>query len=531
MSLRALVWCAVSTVAQANEDEKYSLPSQEADAKAMCEREGWQIVDILRVPGHSRDYKSIDKLAADAAAKGIDAFYKLIQHLEKCDFDVLICRDANRFARRASLMAYVVESIVDDCGRRIYSFNDGWVDKQNAGMFAAMKGYAAAQDIKFLVEARRRGMHARAERGLLVSSRDPFSHVTVRDAGGKALRTEVNERLRRLWDDAATLILEGVSWPQIEAQLYERFGHVDDTGRAFQPYMMYYTVMSPTTWGHIAIGRYSAGSLRGTRAGAWAFDVAEPAPDGVTVYRDAIPPLWTGALAERLKAEIRRRMDTVKGRAYSDETHRYSSVFVCGVCGGGMIYMTGNRFVGLRCANTIRRQRGEYLCAARGVASIRSLDKQIDAILRRRLDGVALAAPNETPESDGDALARLETELVAVNAQLERLIYEQSMQSESVQARYRTTITSVSERLDTLERAAAIARHKSQQTSAVIEQEAQAANDLREMTIENFWQASEREQNQFLHRLLVNRQFVLLNKEIVGTSQRKRAIPRRLRTV
>jgi hypothetical protein len=39
MSLRAIIWCAVSTKAQA-ENEKDSLPTQEADARAICERNG-----------------------------------------------------------------------------------------------------------------------------------------------------------------------------------------------------------------------------------------------------------------------------------------------------------------------------------------------------------------------------------------------------------------------------------------------------------------------------------------------------------
>ena len=52
--LRALIWAAVSTTTQSNEDERYSLPAQIADAESLCQREGWRIVEILKVHCHSR---------------------------------------------------------------------------------------------------------------------------------------------------------------------------------------------------------------------------------------------------------------------------------------------------------------------------------------------------------------------------------------------------------------------------------------------------------------------------------------------
>ena len=98
MSLRAIIWCAVSTKGQAVE-EKDSLPTQEADARAKCDAEGWEVVDVLKVPGHSRNYIDIHECARDMRKNGIDAFDKLIRHWEDRDFDVLVARDGDRFAR------------------------------------------------------------------------------------------------------------------------------------------------------------------------------------------------------------------------------------------------------------------------------------------------------------------------------------------------------------------------------------------------------------------------------------------------
>lgn len=41
-ALRAIIWCAVSTKGQAV-DDKDSLPTQEADGRSLCEREGWRV--------------------------------------------------------------------------------------------------------------------------------------------------------------------------------------------------------------------------------------------------------------------------------------------------------------------------------------------------------------------------------------------------------------------------------------------------------------------------------------------------------
>ena len=82
--VRCIIWCAVSSRAQ-NEPDKISLPQQESDARALAEGNGWEIVDVLRVPGHSRRYIDFHRLAADAGKQGVDAFHRLRGHWEARD--------------------------------------------------------------------------------------------------------------------------------------------------------------------------------------------------------------------------------------------------------------------------------------------------------------------------------------------------------------------------------------------------------------------------------------------------------------
>lgn len=103
--VRCIIWCAVSSRAQ-NEPDKISLSQQEADACALAEGNGWQILDVLKVPGHSRRYVDFHELASDAAKQGVDAFHRLLSHWEAQDFDVMIVRDGDRFTRTQALHAY-----------------------------------------------------------------------------------------------------------------------------------------------------------------------------------------------------------------------------------------------------------------------------------------------------------------------------------------------------------------------------------------------------------------------------------------
>lgn len=57
---------AVSSHAQ-HQPDKISLPQQEADARGVAETNGWDIVDLMMVPGHSRRYIDFHVLADHAA--------------------------------------------------------------------------------------------------------------------------------------------------------------------------------------------------------------------------------------------------------------------------------------------------------------------------------------------------------------------------------------------------------------------------------------------------------------------------------
>jgi hypothetical protein len=76
--------------------------------------------------------------------------------------------------------------------------------------------------------------------------------------------------------------------------------------------------------------------------------------------------------------------------------------------------------------------------------------------------------------------------------------------------------------LTQLERKAASVTHESAVSMATIA-------EMRELSLEAFWQQSDREINQMLHRLFGNHQPVILDKQIIGVAERrkrKRRAPR-----
>lgn len=526
MKLRCILWCAVSTGAQA-EDDKVSLPQQETDGRKLAEQNGWEIVDVLRIPGHSRSYIDFHDLAADASKSGIDAFDKLSRHWENRDFDILVLRDGERLARTQSLMAYIVEKTIA-LGARLYSMADGWIDHHNFRMFISMAGYKASGDVDRLVKARKRGMTARAERGLPVSPKIPLSHSIIREPiSGKVLGLEVNEEKRRLWTDLAELILEGVAWKKIENELYTRYGHVDQTARPYKMYTMYVLITNPMFWGHTAQGFRTKRNKQTKYYGLWVFDETEPLPEGVTIYRNTVPPVYTGELAERVKAELRRRTGSIKGRAKPHKTHRYTSLFVCGECGASLSVYTNRKgkHQGLRCNMSMLKNRNEVVCTQKKILAQSAVDHFLNGLLSQLLEGITVDDLLQTETSLRDVQRRVETTRADINkreSQIGTLIYEQSQAPEVAQNYYRQKITELATEVEKLQSILSSLERKAATSSQTAVIQAGAMEEIRALGLARFWQLPNGEINQLLHRLLGNKQFVVLDKQIIGVADRTR---------
>lgn len=516
--LRAIGWLAVSTPEQAT-DEHESIPAQKRDILAAAERNGWMLVDVMEVPGFSRNYLTLRDFADEALKEGIDAGQKLETHFAARDFDVFIVRDGDRFGRSQSLFSYIAEYIIFVMRKSIYAINGGGlINEQSGGReWITMQSYRATKHIDDLVRYAKMGKAKRASRGLLISSRDPLSHRTVRDHLGKAIRTEVREDLRRLWDDLATVILQGVSWWEMEKVLFERYGHARENGKRYVDLFFYRLTHNPVFWGHTVQGMHKSKNGRGIDFyGVWMFDDSEAPPEGVTVYRNVLPPVYEGELADRIKLEMRRRHEVMVGSARPYNTYPFSSLLVCAYCGRNLNIHKIKQYTYYRCrTNRVKNRQGLAQCPVqryiRSEQVIEFLTPYLIEIIRTQNPNLNLEQNVESAERQ---LETVEQDFALVQQDLERLILDR-VRSKTPEV-YDKLIEAAEDRLIAIKGRRQELEQTVQQAQRMEMSQRLALGELTKLGVERFWQQEARVINQTLHALLDGNALLCKDDEIVG---------------
>jgi DNA invertase Pin-like site-specific DNA recombinase len=206
---RILIWAAVSSKAQASE-EKDSLPTQVADGKRWAADVGGEVVAVLKVPGHSRNYGFF----ADAERE-MPAYRRLRELCEGRAFDRLWCRARDRLGRTDALIAQV-EYLISEAGARIYSAAmpiEGGTETARLYL-SGMERAGSQAFVVVMTEAHDRGMRSRVRRGL-VASRWPYGYRPVRDNGGRVVGGEIVPEEAEALRLATRLFLEGQSYAKI----------------------------------------------------------------------------------------------------------------------------------------------------------------------------------------------------------------------------------------------------------------------------------------------------------------------------
>lgn len=504
--LRVILWVAVSSRRQATED-KMSLVTQEADQRAIAERNGWQIVDILRVPGHTRKAKDINKLAAAMLKKGIDAYAKLIQYFESMSFDVLVVRDGSRFARTQALHSFVTETTIEDVGARIYSLADGWVDGSNMRMWIAMSGFASASEIDNLKKRHKFGMIGLLESGKPVSSLDTLTHRKVRDKNGKAYTYAIREDTALAWQVIIDAFLDGQSYNAIARTLHEN-AIPPVYGDAWYPKMIGNALLNPITWGHIA--RYYH-----RRYGIWSFDVAAELPHGVLIKRDTHPPRWTGELAIQIQNELRRRNESARGRAWPQSVDAFSGLIYCGCCGKRMTHRNFNNWEAYTCPTRYNTRTRTYAppcsCEKKSI-TVDVLQPFISGYLEYLLTERPNIHVNKIVPADSVAL--YETELAEVGAKLGGLYVQRSTVPVDSVEYLVAEIIPLEARVTVLKTAIARLQHETALTRQQAAAKKTALAALRKTTVDGLWKLAPHRINQILHAVFAGTRVYIVNGEI-----------------
>jgi len=511
---RAVLWIAVSSRDQAA-DDKVSLADQERRSREACAREGWQVVDVLTVPGHSREYIDIHECAADMQREGIDAFTRLIDHWKRRDFDVLVAYDADRFARTQTLHAYVTETTIR-MGAILYSINDGRIDASNYRMWIAMAGYKAASHIDRIRAAKKAALLPALERGLNTTGRCPLSHRPVRGPNGKLIRFEPNPDVRPLIDAATALLLQGVGWSRMSYLLAEQ-GFVSASGK---PYFNWTAIFhAPMFHGSVATGF----AVHGVRNGLWMFDASIPPPPGVTVVFDKVEPFYEEGMLRRVQDELRRRDRTGATAHAGASAYMFSGLISCAYCGRTMIFHRGyktNRYYVCRtpgqsrtiCANINLR---EDVAVAYTRALLTRLSKRVD-------DGVFVAQYLATPDAQPVvSIDTLERERADLQSKMRRLVSQQALTDDpAIAALYAEELAALNKRRQTVDndlrmRAASPALAEAHSAE-------QAILDYKQLTPAKFWALPPPDINRLLHRVLGRYVLKARAGKVIGIALRKK---------
>jgi hypothetical protein len=379
-----------------------------------------------------------------------------------------------------------------------------------------MAGYAAASYVTQLKQLARIGKEKRVSRGLPANHRHSMSHRIVRDEYGRGIKFIPDESKRRMFEDAAALLLEGVGYRNIEQQLFERFGHADKDGKPYKRYAIFHTLWDPQFWGHSARNHKNVFKPNGQKVGLWVFDLAEPMPDGALMWRNTHEPMLTGDLADAVQAEMRRRSLVIKGKARPYRTHKFTGLLICAYCGCYMVY---NRNKGL---GSYRYHSKYWARNGRGCPKTRTMsERKVQAWVNEQLEFMwqqnesdLLARPNQ--EFEGiNRMNTLRTEIADLEEQIRRLIIKQAVAPENLLSMYDDQIRAFGEQLrilkDNLMRA--------EREAALVDMGAvQRAYDYlsRYETLENFWNQPETVINQLLHRLIGRSRLVVKDSQIIG---------------
>lgn len=517
-----ILWAAVSSKAQ----DRYSVDDQLRFEREWCLKHNANIVDELIVRGFSRDYWTLADVV-QAASDDLDmaAFARLQEHIRRRDFTLFLCFDADRFGRTTSLVHEVLGRVTRDCQARVLTlFDNTLIDSDNASMIGTIKAFKAQQDIDKFKEYHETGFDNRARDGKSVSPGIPLFLKRVRDDKGKEIGLAVNEDLRPLWTDLATLLLRGVSWNSIEAVLFSEFGH-GRNGKAYRAGYMHDLVLHHQFWGHSAVNYRFKGDRSVQGIEPWIWDETVPAPPPITIYHNRIPAVYSGEwaeLGEEVKAELWRRYK-LRGKATPEFTFRYHGLLVCDECGYTLTkakHRDGYNAY-MRCStkyDTRYRARG-IVCEQRGVISGEDIQAYFNAQLQRELEGDNSDLFDATRNTDviSRRIALEQKALQRLTDKGDALISELTEAPEKMRPAFRRQIEITSEEIERVKANLHALQREATVTDQTLARRQYHIAKLRENGgLRWLWEQPDQVIHQFLAGALGNNQLVVRDRQITG---------------
>ena len=490
---RAVIWTAVSTEEQAAED-KASLQDQEERLRERCAANGWRVVDVLTVPGASRNHHTWRDFMDTAGRAGIDAPRQLWERWERADFDVLAVWTTDRLGRRASIHSEAIGRTIG-AGAIVYVGMDGTIiDDDNQLIVSTLTGLVSGMEINKLKKRREMGMRARALAGKASNGR-PLRFLTV-DENDTIKPDRAN--YQAMFDAIFQVFInERVSYTRMPSRLKE-LGFVRSSGERFSPNFFYDWLYTPNVWGNAA-WRWSDKVAADSRQ--WVYDPTAPRPAGVEVAYGVSEPVWHGAQAQTMIAEMERRV-LIRGKA-SPDGHAFTGLLICAECQTTLNYSKGTYIPAYRCFQHCRATRSDVRdCHSQSYIFERDVRAWLDTVLRGLLSGQTTI--EIMPTDNSAELRALEDDICNHETKIARMLDRVYLIEGSDELLQRHTAV-------LLEQQAALERKRgrlaelreARQTTVLQEQRArQSLADIANLSVDALWNLPPGRQNQLLRGLL-----------------------------
>jgi site-specific DNA recombinase len=381
---RAAIVAAVSTPEQAREDRE-SIPEQLADCREACARHGWNVVREIVIPGHSREYWTLDAIVADCPE-----YAELVRLITDETVNLVVCMRLARLCRTVDLMVQVT-TLCTQHRAQVYSVREPQEPtpperiRKRRGVAGVMNLFAMAlseEEQQVRVERLHQGMVRRIHAGLPSHSR--LGQYGYDRAVLPSDLPPVNEEEAR-W----------VRW------MYER---------------------RCRGWGyeHIAAALNDRG-VASPRGGIW---------HGTAVRKIVTNPLYKGAVkwgehvnengqhTPLVEPDTWERAQAV-GVGFAQHSPRtLTGIAKCGMCGWSMSYWQAPSTLLLRCSH-YSRSRG-HICYSNGQAAA-PIEAEVLRVVREVANDPERYAAYSQPVDDvAPERKLLETNLARVQSGLDR---------------------------------------------------------------------------------------------------------------
>ena len=239
------------------------------------------------------------------------------------------------------------------------------------------------------------------------------------------------------------------------------------------------------------------------------------------MWRHTHTPIYSEPLSSAVMNEIRRRSQTIAGRASPRHTRRFSGLVVCGECGAylGLVVDNKSTYEAMRCNRHYARDR--YIntkCSQYRVIHTKHIKRFVTSLLEEMLEQ-GIDAVLSSGNSQQEQLQHLREYLVGKEAEMNSMVAGMRTVSPSNPAfsvyaaqveQIGAEIQGLRQDLQTLQ-AEELARERGDA--------ARTLEDVRSMTIDRFWELPDREINQRLHTIFFPYKIVVVNGTAIKLAQ------------